>query len=156
MVHTTVACSREAERAGTAVAAGMIEAAAALAAEATAAAAESPLETQSASLPNPEAYSIIGRKSRVPSWAVPTERSRRQPLVNLNAISRRDVRWWESVRAPRNAPAGARAGMAGDDRWVEAYSMAEIAAKVASTPSDPSIRRRATPHALAPRVRKEP
>jgi len=40
MVHTTVACSREAEPAGTAVAARMMEAAAALAAEATAAAAD--------------------------------------------------------------------------------------------------------------------
>ena len=40
MVHTTVACSREAERAGT-VAAGMMEAAAAFAAEATAAAEDS-------------------------------------------------------------------------------------------------------------------
>ena len=64
--------------------------------------------TQSAIVPNPEAYPMIGRKSRVPRWAATCERSRRQPLVNLNAISRRAMRWWESVRPPQERARRAR------------------------------------------------
>jgi hypothetical protein len=48
---------------------------------------------------------------------VKCERSRRRPLVSLNAISRRDVRSWESMRPPQEHPRkGPRAGTAGDDR----------------------------------------
>ena len=133
--------SGEAERAGTAVAAGMMEAAASLAAEATAAAADAHTGTQSAVLPNPEAYAIIGKKSRVPRWAVNRERSRRQPLVNLNAIARAMCNLWESARRP---PRG-RGGWAGRDGRgrslaAGAPSMAENAEKVAGQPpSDLSI-----------------
>jgi hypothetical protein len=90
--------------------------------------------------------------------AVKCERSRRQPLVNLNAIARRDVRWWESVRPPQERARRARGqGWPGRIDWGRAApSMAEIAAKVAAmSPPDTSIRRFAT-LMLALRARKEP